>query len=157
MSDRPPQNLSDAFGRIITMILAEVRARGWRRLKGLPKIWLTVMVFRRYGEALVALMAAYRAGKLPPAPPVPVPAPEPAPWIDVTEWQEAFAQPAAPRRAVARSVPAARARRRPAELAAALPRAARRAAVRPWPALRTPHPVAVLAPPAGILVSGRST
>src|SRR5579863_9448823 len=102
-------DLNEAFACIATMMLASIRARGWRGLKDLPAIWRFVMEFRRGGQALADLMADFLAGKLPP----PAPVPEPVPWPDAPEWQATCAQPPAPPRPAARPEPAARARRQP--------------------------------------------
>jgi hypothetical protein len=170
MNNRRPQDLTEAFASIIAMMLKSIRARGWRSLLDLPELWRAVMYVRQQGKALADLMAAFRAGTLPPL----APALAPAPWTDAPEQEAACAQPPAPPRLAARPDSAARARQQPAErpslppaaagpdrpraaddvyFAAARPRARARAAVRP--PRRTPHPIAVLALPAGILATGR--
>src|SRR5271168_5476500 len=67
------QPLSERFAGIISMMLGILRAHGWRCLLHLPSIWLAMRAIRELGEALGALIAAFEAGTLPPAPPMPAP------------------------------------------------------------------------------------
>ena len=171
MNERRPQDLIEAFASIIKMMLVSIRAQGWRSLRHLPTLLLVAIELRRVGKEFAAIMAAFRAGTLPPLPP----APAPAPWTDPPDRQALCAgSPAAPRPA-ARPDPAARDRQQPAELpsppaadaapdlpraaagarsAAALPHARARAAV--WPPRHTPGAFAVLGLRAGVIASGRS-
>jgi len=168
MNNGRPQDLTAAFASIITMMLREIRARGWRGLKDLPEIWRAVMYMRQQEKALAELMADFLAGKLPPPPPMPAP----APWTDEPDQEAACAcSPAAPTPAV-RPDPAARARRQPAErrsagpdraraaervgFAAARPRARGRTAAWLRPPRRALDPFAVFRLPTGIFATGRS-
>jgi len=173
MNNGRTQDLTEAFAHIIKMMLASIRAQGLRGLIHLPMLIRFGLELRRVGREFAALMAAFKAGTLPPPPP----APPPAPWTDPPDQEAACAcSPGAPRPA-ARPDPAARDRQRLAERpslpaadaepdrpraadgacsAAALQRARGQAAVRPRPPRRTPEPFAVPGLPAGVIVSGRS-
>ena len=159
------QDLSEAFTRIISMMLASVRARGWRGLKEWPKILLATMVVRGYGQAFAVLVAHWRAGKF--AVPVPVPAPVPAPSIEAPEREAARAQPSARHRPSGRHYPACFYRKGPAEcpalpaaagvgFASARPRARGRTAVWPRPPRRALGPFAAFRLATGIFAPGRS-
>src|ERR1700677_3612558 len=63
------QDLREAFASIIPMILGLLRAQGSRGLLHLPTLWLLSRELRRMGEQFNALLAAFRAGPLPPAAP----------------------------------------------------------------------------------------
>ena len=165
MNDRPKQDPSAAFTRIISMMLASIRARGWRGLKEWPKILLATMVVRGYGRAFAALVAHWRAGKF--AVPVPVPAPVPAPSTEAPEREAARAQPSTRHRPSGRHYPACFYRQQPDEcpalpaaagvgFASARPRARGRTAVWPRPHRCASDPFAAFRLPAGIFATGRS-
>src|SRR5271155_3965625 len=120
MNDRTLQHLSDAFTSIISMMLAAIRARGWRCLRDLPMLVLAAIELHRMGREFAAtmatLMAELKAGILCP------PAPEPA----LPDPQAEYAgSPEAPRLA-ARPDPA--------------PRNRQRRAIRPSPPATTTEP-----------------
>src|ERR1700678_1367718 len=124
------QDLREAFASIIPMILGLLRAHGWRGLLHLPTLWLVSRELRPVGAPFCALLDAFRAGTLPPAP---------APWNDdePQESQAAPAQPAATPRVRARPA-VTRGRRTRSVPAPALAKPAR-ASVR---ARTVPHPSA---------------
>jgi hypothetical protein len=149
---------------IIEMMLASIRARGLRGLKDLPMVWLVARRLRRFGREFAALMAAFKAGTLPP----------PAPWTAPPDQEAASAQSPEPPRPVVRPDPGNRDRQQPAPRAAApaeaaaadrpdaaspapaLPHARGHAAVRPRPPRRTLDPFAVFGLPARVIATGRS-
>ena len=139
-----PQDLREAFGSLISMMLGLLRAHGLRGLIHLPALWLAAREIRRNGAEFITLYDAFQAGTLPP-----VSAPRTAP------------QPrqAAPTRASAR--PAAL-RRRPSQPAPRSPRAPNRRATN-LRAVRFARAYRILGPQdrprasADILVSARST
>jgi len=165
------QDLSEAFASIIKMMLVAIRAQGLRSLKHLPMLIMVALELRRVGKEFAAIMAAFRAGTLPP------PHPAPAPWCAPPDEEAACACSSGAPRPTARPDPAAGDRQRLAERpsppaadaepdrvraadgacsAAALPHAGGQAAVRPRPSRRTPDPFAVLGLPAGVIAPGRS-
>jgi hypothetical protein len=94
----PP--LSERFASIFSMMLAMLRAQGWRALLHLPSLWLAMRMIRELGEALGALAAAFEAGTLPPIPPAPVLAPlEPLPARPASTSPRARTRAPTPRRA----------------------------------------------------------
>jgi hypothetical protein len=98
-----PQDLKARIAGIISMMLAILRAHGWRALIHLPTLWLVTREIRRIGERFAELFAALEAGTLH----LPPPAPPPASSVAPQQLQAARAQSAAPPR------PAAARRRRP--------------------------------------------
>ena len=110
MKQTRTQDLREAFSSIISMILGLLRAQGWRGLLHLPTLWLVSRELRRMGAEFCALLDAFRAGTLPPAP---------APWTydEPQESQAAPAEPAATPRVRARVA----APRRPSQPAPAKP------------------------------------
>jgi hypothetical protein len=178
MNNNRTQDLTEAFASIIKMMRVGIRAQGWRSLRYLPMLCLVALETRRVGKQFDALMAAFKAGILSARAAAPPAAPEP--WTDPPDQQVVYAySPAAPRPA-ARPDPVARDRQPPAqrpllpaavagsavaepsrprpadaaEPAATLPHAGRRAAIRA--PRRTPHRVAVLGLPVGVIATGRS-
>ena len=77
MTNGRTQDLTEAFAHIIKMMLASIRAQGLRGLIHLPMLIRFGLELRRVGREFAALMAAFKAGTLPPPPP----APPLAPWI----------------------------------------------------------------------------
>jgi hypothetical protein len=149
---QPPHNqdLREAFASLISMLLGLLRAHGLRGLIHLPAIWQAARELRRMGEEFIALLAAFRAGTLPPVP---------APSIAPQQLPAAPAQPPATPRASAR--PAAPRHRRPPQPSPANPARAQlaraqlaraqlaraqlacagvRARTRPWRRPSTPDP-----------------
>src|ERR1700677_3467016 len=124
------QDLREAFASIIPMILGLLRAHGWRGLLHLPTLWLVSRELRRMGDQFCALLDAFRAGTLPPAP---------APWTydEPQESQAAPAEPAATPRVRARVA----APRRPSQPAPAKPARAGSTRTRAVPRQFTPTPL----------------
>jgi hypothetical protein len=143
MNDIRTQPLSERFASIITVMLGMIRAQGLRSLLHLPALWLAAREIRRFGEAFGALIAAFEAGTLPPAPPARPLAPMAAP----QDQQATCAQPA-PARPRTRSPGAARAvpapRRPCSEPARARVRTRPRAVPRPALSMPLPAPLAVV-------------
>jgi hypothetical protein len=139
----PP--LSERFASIFSMMLAMLRAQGWRALLHLPSLWLAMRMIRELGEALGALAAAFEAGTLPP---IPAPQDQPAPlaYAAMPAAEPAPRGPRAPRAARPKSTPPKR------QLAARPIRAPVPARRRTF--ARPRHP---LNPPLRILVTARST
>src|SRR5580698_3566768 len=79
------QHLADAFNSIISMMLASLRAHGWRVLLDLPNIIVATIYLRRLGKQFAAFIA--NLGDLallppavtPPAPQADCPQPDPTP------------------------------------------------------------------------------
>jgi hypothetical protein len=144
MNDTRTQPLAVFVASIIEMMLASIRARGLRGLKDLPMLWLVARRLRRFGREFAALMAAFKAGTLPP------PAPAPAPWTAPPDQETASAQPPEPPRPAARPDPANRDRRRPAEPPTVPADAAEadRPRAEPAPAMRRRAPAVPHAAPA---------
>src|SRR5580692_9617968 len=97
------QDLIEAVNSIIHMMLAMIRAQGLRSLIHLPQLIVATFLLRSFAKRFNALLAAYAAGTLPPAP-VPYAAPQ--------AWQAAPARPAGTRH---RSAQRTTARRRPSQ------------------------------------------
>ena len=123
MNDAPPQSLDELFPSIISMVLAVIRARGWRCVKDLPRLLLVLILLRRMGKQFAAMLAEFRAGKLcapePALATVPVGqeaacAQLPAAGTAPPEQEAARAQAVAPAGPGARTDAEERARRRPA-------------------------------------------
>ena len=166
MNDRSLQHLSDAFTSIISMMLAAIRARGWRCLRELPMLVLAVIELHRMGREFAAtmatLMAELKAGTLIP------PAPEPWPALPQAEYA-CSPSPEAPRPA-ARPDPAPRDRQqraaRPSPPAADAEPDRPRTVDRAYPVPTLPHargraagpprPFAVFELPADAIPTGRS-
>jgi hypothetical protein len=91
------QPLAELVASIISMILGSIRAHGLRGLKDLPMMIMFAFQLRAMAREFDELMAAFKAGTLPPVPT----APEPAP----LEWQAECAQLPATPRVAARSNP----------------------------------------------------
>jgi hypothetical protein len=111
MNDSRTQPQAEAFASIIKMMLAMIRARGLRSLTDLPMLLLAALYLRRLdlrrlGKQFAALMADFKAGKLPPAPPAPLTAPQ--------GQQAARAEPLGTPRVAARPEPGNHRRQRPA-------------------------------------------
>jgi len=169
MNNGRTQDLTEAFASIIKLMLASIRAQGLRSLIHLPMLIKVGLELHRFGREFAAVMAALKAGTLPPPPP----APEPVPWTDPPDQDAAWADAPAPPRAAARPDPAARDRQRPAKrpsppaaaaepdrpraapAAAALPHA-RGQAVLPPPRRAPETRITVPGLPAGIIATGRS-
>src|ERR1700722_9886511 len=137
-----PQDLRARIAGIISMMLVILRAHGWRGLIHLPTLWLVSREIRRIGEQFAALMAAFKAGTLPPVPAQ----------IPTTPRLPACpdARPIHARATGARTAPC----RRPSQSAPAQP--ARRQLARPYPC-PAPDPQHRPGRSADILVSARST
>ena len=133
-----PQDLAEAVTSLISMtielMLGLIRARGLAALRELPTHLRLALELRRFGQEFAALLAAFRAGTLPPPPPAPASRPVPA-----------SPRPSAtPRASVRARTPARAARPRRARPAIApIPRPPRRtpAAIAPPRALATPFAV----------------
>src|SRR5258708_21687550 len=69
MNDKRFQHLADAFNSIISMMLAEIRARGLRSLINLPQMIIAAIYLRRLGKQFAALIASIDLSALPLPPP----------------------------------------------------------------------------------------
>ena len=167
MNNGRTQDLTEAFASIIKLMLASIRAQGLRSLIHLPMLIKVGLELHRFGREFAAVMAALKAGTLPPPPPAP------EPWPDPPDQEAACAWSPAPPRPAARPTPAARGRQRPAErpslpaahavpdrpraaaAATALPQARDQAALPP--PRRTPETrITVPGLPAGVIATARS-
>ena len=145
---------------IIAMIPALIRARGLRALLELPAYVRLARELYRMEKEFLTLLAAFKAGTLPPVPPAPTPAIEPEPW---TAGPTEAAIAPEPRLIEARPAPARP--RRPASKRAVAPRAPvapkppaisrRPSHARPRPSRAQFAPFAAPGLSAGILVTAR--